>query len=100
LKTPADVEAAPGATVKMDVSGSTDPDGDRLSFSWWQYKDAGKYKGDVVIKDADRAVASITVPADAKPGDTIHLIADVTDTGKPPLTRYARVIVTVKASTK
>jgi len=36
------------------------------------------------------------VPADAKTGDTIHLIAEVTDSGKPPLTRYARVIVTVR----
>jgi hypothetical protein len=100
LKTPADVEAAPGATVMLDVSGSTDPDGDRLSFAWWQYKDAGRYKGTVVIKDPDRASASITVPADVRPGDTIHLIAEVTDAGKPPLTRYARVIVTVKAASR
>ena len=42
LTTPADVEAAPGATVKLDVSGSTDPDGDKLSVLWWHYKDAGK----------------------------------------------------------
>jgi hypothetical protein len=95
LTSPADVKAAPGATVKLDVSGSTDPDGDTLSFRWWQYTDAGTYRGDVPIKDPDRAAASATVPADAKPGDTIHLIANVTDSGKPPLTRYARVIVTV-----
>ena len=100
LKTPADVEAAPGAAIKLDVTGSTDPDGDQLSYLWWQYKDAGRYKGDVVIRDAERAAASVTVPADAKPGDTIHLIADVTDAGKPPLTRYARVIVTVKPATR
>jgi hypothetical protein len=35
------------------------------------------------------------VPADARDGDTIHLIAEVTDSGRPPLTRYSRVIVTV-----
>jgi hypothetical protein len=99
LMTPANVEAAPGTTVKLDVSGSTDPDGDTLTFLWWQYKDPGKYKGDVAVKDADRPAASVTVPADAKPGDTIHLIAQVTDHGRPPLTRYARVIITVKAAT-
>ena len=97
LTSQANVEAAPGATIALDVSGSADPDGDKLSFHWWSYKDAGKYVGNVTIKDADRAVASATVPADAKPGDTIHLIADVTDSGKPPLTRYARVIITVSA---
>ena len=54
-----------------------------------------RYQGNVAIKDADRASASATVRADVKPGDTIHLIADVTDSGKPPLTRYAHVIITV-----
>lgn len=100
LTTPADVDAASGALVKVDVSASTDPDGDRLAFRWWHYKDAGKYAGDVRIDNADRGAASITIPADAKSGDTIHLIADVTDGGKPPLTRYARVIITVKPATR
>jgi len=97
LTSQANVEAAPGATVALDVSGSADPDGDKLSFRWWQYKDAGKYKGSVAIKDAERAAASAAIPSDAKPGDTFHLIADVTDAGKPPLTRYARVIITIGA---
>src|SRR5262249_42638845 len=100
LTTPANVDAMPGAVVKVDVSASTDPDGGHLFFRWWQYKDAGRYKGDVAITNEDRGVASITVPADAKPGDTIHLIAQVTDGGKPPLTRYARVIVTVTTATR
>jgi hypothetical protein len=60
----------------------------------------GKYKGEVVVKDAERSAASVTVPADAKPGDTVHLIAQVTDGGKPPLTRYARVISTVKPAAR
>jgi hypothetical protein len=98
LTTPANVDAAPGALVKMDVSSSTDPDGDHRAFHWWHYKDAGKYKGDLTIDNADRGAASITIPADAKIGDTIHLIAEVTDGGKPPLTRYARVIITVKSA--
>jgi hypothetical protein len=97
LAGPADVEAAPGATVTLDVSGSGDPDGNRLYYSWWQYREPGTYKGTVAIRDSDKAPASFQVPADARPGDTIHLIAEVTDDGKPPLTRYARVIVTVRA---
>jgi hypothetical protein len=96
LAGPADVEAAPGATVTLDVSGSGDPDGDRLHFSWWQYRDPGTYKGNVAIQNAGKGLASVVIPNDARPGDTIHLIAEVTDGGKPPLTRYARVIVTAK----
>jgi tetratricopeptide (TPR) repeat protein len=98
LETPKDLDAAPGASVKLSVKGSTDPDGDKLSYSWWQYREPGAYKGEVSIRDADRAVASVQIPTDAKVGDTIHLIAEVTDAGKPPLTRYARVIVTVRGN--
>lgn len=36
------------------------------------------------------------VPKDAKPGDTLHIIAEVKDDGKFNLKRYQRVIVTVK----
>lgn len=96
LVTAKDVDAAPGARVKLSVAGSTDPDGDKLSYLWWQYREPGTYKGDAAIQDAGNAVAYLQVPSDAKPGDTIHLIAEVTDSGKPPLTRYARVIVKVQ----
>jgi hypothetical protein len=97
LATPQDIDAPAGATVKLSVAGSTDPDGDRLSFNWWQYKEPGTYKGEAEIRDADRATSFAHIPADAKPGDTFHFIAEITDSGKPPITRYARVIVTVGA---
>jgi hypothetical protein len=96
LAVPKDIEAVPGDIVKLSVSGSTDPDGDKLSYSWWHYREPSAYKGEVAIRDAANPTASFQVPADAKTGDTIHLIAEVTDSGKPPLSRYARVIVTVK----
>ena len=40
---------------------------------------------------------SFVVPADAQPGQTIHLILEVTDDGTPPLSSYQRVITTVTA---
>lgn len=92
---PLDIRAAPGTTVRLSVAGTTDPDGDKLNYTWWQYQNAGTYQSSVTIRDADKAVATAEIPADAKSGDTIHLIAEVTDSGKPPLTRYARIIVTV-----
>ena len=97
LVVPQDLDAAPGATIKLSVAGSTDPDGDKLEFNWWQYREPGSYKGQTEIRDADRATAYVRIPTDAKPGDTMHFIAEVTDSGKPPLTRYARIIVTVRA---
>jgi hypothetical protein len=100
LQTPKDVQAAPGSRITVSVRGSTDPDGDKLTYSWWHYREAGTYKQPVTVRDDDRATASVEIPADAKPGETIHVIAEVTDSGKPPLTRYARVIVTVGAATR
>jgi hypothetical protein len=96
LNGPADLEMAPGESALLDISGSGDPDGDQLHYSWWHYKEAGSFDGQVSIEDSRSAVASITIPSNANSGETIHLIGEVSDTGKPPLTRYARVIVTVQ----
>lgn len=100
LAGPVDAEMASGSTMKLDLSGSTDPDGDTLRYTWWQYREAGTYQGEVVLRDASSAAAAVQIPTDAKPGDTIHLIGQVTDGGKPPLTRYTRVIVTVRAGSR
>ncbi len=39
---------------------------------------------------------SFTVPKDAKKGDTIHMIIQVSEKKNVPNTRYQRVIITVK----
>jgi hypothetical protein len=89
------LSGAPGA--KITLKGlATDPDKDKLNYNWWQYKEAGSYKGSVDVQDAKSATASFTIPADAKTGDTIHIILEVSDSGTPMLTRYQRVIVHVK----
>ena len=36
------------------------------------------------------------VPGDAQPGQTINVVLEATDDGKPHLTRHQRVIVTVQ----
>jgi Protein of unknown function (DUF1593) len=98
LSGPVDVDVTPGAVLKLDLSASTDPDGDQLRYSWWQYREPGSFKGEVTIRDADAGVAQVQIPQNATPGQTIHLIGQVTDSGKPPLTRYTRVIATVRAA--
>jgi hypothetical protein len=37
----------------------------------------------------------LRVPTDAAAGQTIHLVLEATDGGRPALTRYQRVVVSV-----
>ena len=54
-------------------------------------------KIDVIkLNGANSQKVSFTVPADAKIGDTIHIILEVQDNGKHNLKHYQRVVVTVK----
>jgi hypothetical protein len=72
-----------------------DPDRSPLSYRWWQYREEGTYPGSVAIGAPDRAWTTVTVPADAQPGQTISLILQATDQGTFPLTRFARVTLRV-----
>jgi hypothetical protein len=86
---------APGDKVVLDASGSSDPDKDRLTFEWVYYPEVGSYRGPAPkIEGAKTAKASFVAPK-VGAARTMHLIVVVTDAGKPALTRYRRVIVTV-----
>ena len=82
-----------GQKVNLNARGTTDPDGDKLTYKWWQYKEPGSYPGLVKIKNNNKQQASFIVANNAKQGQTVHIICEVTDNGNPSLTRYQRVIV-------
>lgn len=85
-----------GTRVTLDASASTDPDRDPLDHAWRHYPEPGSYRGPALALDgATHAIASFTAPVVTSP-QTIHLILTLTDRGDPPLTRYARVVVTVE----
>ncbi|WP_162051790.1 DUF1593 domain-containing protein [Pontibacter pamirensis] len=94
LNQPQDIVVKPGQKVNLNGTAS-DPDGNALSYRWWQYEEVDTYEGKVSIQNADKKKAAFTVPENAKNGQTIHLILEVTDSGTPSLTRYQRVIATV-----
>ena len=101
----AELSATPGARVSLSAEGSSDPDGDPLSFHWFYYPEAGAFSVQsgrtgtfIDIQGANTKQASFVVPTNAfKPG-TLHVILAVTDQGKPALTRYRRVIINVSGT--
>jgi len=95
VKSKLDRKAKPGKKVMLSAEGSSDPDGDKLSYKWWHYYDADTAKAKVKISNAaSQSGASFMVPDE--PGKTIHIILEVTDNGEPKLTRYQRIIFSIR----
>lgn len=97
--------AKPGERVELSAEGTTDPDGDAVSYTWFYYHEAGTFPVSsarsgqpLEIRNADQPKAWLTVPTGRvmSPGTgEIHVILAVTDHGRPRLTRYRRVIIEV-----
>lgn len=83
-----------GETFGLDARCSTDPDGDSLSFLWFQYSEAGTCKASFGFSAENTIGATVTAPK-VEQTETAHIILRVTDKGSPPLSRYKRVIVTI-----
>jgi hypothetical protein len=85
-----------GQQFYLNADGTTDPDGDSMSYWWFQYREAGTYDGDVSFRPYSPNLYNLPVTAPVVDNEkTIHFILKVTDKGTPALTRYKRVIVTV-----
>jgi hypothetical protein len=89
-----ELKARPAEVVKLSARGSSDPDGDRLSFRWFVYREPGTYPRDVPLSEEKGETTTLKVPADAS-GKTVHVVLEVTDGGKPALTRYRRAVIRV-----
>lgn len=83
-----------GEPVELYAENCSDPDGDALSYHWFQYKEAGTHPFSLRLNNTDQAKLICTAPSVASPRST-HIILAVTDNGKPALTRYQRVILTI-----
>jgi hypothetical protein len=89
------LRARPGERIQLDATGSSDPDGDSLTYRWGVYPKAGTYEGEVSIDDVARPVATLSLPDDAQ-GKQIHVILAVTDQNEiAPLTAYRRIVIDV-----
>ncbi len=83
----------PNEKVKISAF-AIDPDKNHVTFTFWQYREAGTSKEIVEIKQIENGLAEIILPQNLKKGETIHIIAEGKDDGLPNLTRYQRVVLT------
>jgi hypothetical protein len=98
-----ELTAKPGATVMLDATGSSDPDGNAVAMKWWTYEEAStlrddkgrRFPADVKLTSDSGATTSLTLPS-AKKSATVHVILQLTDNGTPALTAYRRAIITIQ----
>jgi hypothetical protein len=107
---PIRLEVPVGGMIELDATKSSDPDNNLLTYRWFHYPEAGGTGASlaaVTIERADSPRVSVTAtaacrpqwlgPARPCPGPGVaHVILAVTDNGKPKLTSYRRIILTVK----
>ncbi len=117
-----DLMAEPGDLIHLHVDVLNKKE-EECSYCWWRYFEADTYRnlkldteviqaGDlqlniigktgeevldpIQIYNANTPTMSFTIPKDARKGDTIHMIIEVITRDEIPLTRYQRVIISVK----
>lgn len=96
LAHPDNITVKSGEIFVLDASGTIDPDGDNLSYLWFQYQEVGSLKKTVNFDLAENLyrVFYIKAPVVDKE-ETTHFVLKVTDKGTPQLSRYKRVIVNI-----
>ncbi len=92
---PEEVTVTSGGSLSLDASGSTDPDGDSLSYLWFNYPEAGTYNEKIVVNQPGNTPAACVKFPEVKVVETAHFVLRVTDKGPPRLSRYKRVVVTI-----
>ena len=93
LSNPEEFSVKSGERFLLDAAQSTDPDGDELSFLWFQFPEAGTCKQVIRMEPKNGHGVYVTAP-EVEKEETAHFILKLTDKGTPALTRYKRVIVT------
>lgn len=84
-----------GRSVRLDASGSRDPEGDTLRFRWWIHEAAGRAGRGLTIESADSPSVLLVVPDEDRARE-VHVIVEATDDGSPPLTTFQRILVEVQ----
>jgi hypothetical protein len=100
---PVEIAGCPGQPIALSAEGSSDPDGNRLAYRWWWYREAsGLYAPSLSLSASEGASTTVRIGDSANTDQftpptsyRLHVILEVTDDGMPRLTRYRRAVITV-----
>ncbi|HEX5169778.1 MAG TPA: nucleoside hydrolase-like domain-containing protein [Cyclobacteriaceae bacterium] len=95
LDNPEEITVKSGSGFTLSAVGTTDPDGDNVSFLWFHYPEPGSYDKMIKINSAENIHGAFIVAPEVEKKETAHFILKVTDKGEPQLSRYKRIIVSI-----
>ncbi|MGC9327001.1 MAG: nucleoside hydrolase-like domain-containing protein [Candidatus Hinthialibacter sp.] len=90
-----EIAAKPGDEIRLSAEGAADPDGDAFDITWFIYREAGSYGGDIKLTSEQGASTSFIAPS-VKQKSTLHVILQLKDHGDPTLFSYRRAVITIE----
>ncbi len=84
-----------GGSISLSARGTTDPDDDLLSYTWFIYEEAGTGSANATLENNNKQETVLNIAEESSEG-TIHVILQVEDNGSPSLFSYRRAIITVE----
>lgn len=93
IEGPLHIMARAGEKIRMNARVS-DPDGDKLSIKWYEL--GGNKEISLQLNKDNTEQVEITIPKNAVKDQRFTVISEVTDSGVPALTRYQRMVISVR----
>ncbi len=94
---PVVMHVTPGQRIQLTANGSSDPDGDALTYLWWidGSSSAGQARLASERGQSAQDTCDVVIPDDIA-APSVHVVLEVTDEGAPRLTRYRRIVFDIR----